>query len=30
MVSSPDMAGTIWEQWGGDAHHAEGTKNHPM
>ena len=22
--------GTIWEEWGGDAHHAAGSKNHPM
>ena len=24
------MPGTIWEQWGGDAHTPAGSKNHPM
>jgi hypothetical protein len=30
MVATPDMPGTIWEQWGGDANNAAGSKNHPM
>lgn len=30
MVSTPEMPGTIWEQWGGDAYNAAGSKNHPM
>ena len=30
MVSTPQMPGTIWEQWGGDAFNSAGSKNHPM
>ena len=26
----PEMPGTIWEEWAGDAYHASGSKNHPM
>jgi len=26
----PEMPGTIWEEWGGDAHSSDGSKNHPM
>jgi hypothetical protein len=28
--STPDMPGTIWEAWTGDATHSDGSKNHPM
>eukprot|EP01051_Picozoa_sp_SAG22_P004323 SAG22_NODE_229_length_14598_cov_13.257052_4_plen_687_part_00 len=30
MVSTDEMPGTIWEQWGGDAHKSAGSKNHPV
>ena len=30
MVATPDMPGTIWEEWGGDAYDSSGSKNHPM
>jgi alpha-L-rhamnosidase len=30
MVMGDDMPGTIWEEWGGDATHSDGSKNHPM
>jgi hypothetical protein len=29
-MSTPDMPGTIWESWEGDATHSDGSKNHPM
>jgi hypothetical protein len=29
-MSTPDMPGTIWEQWTGNAHESDGSKNHPM
>ena len=29
-MSTPDMPGTIWESWSGDATHSDGSKNHPM
>jgi hypothetical protein len=29
-MCTPDMPGTIWESWKGDATHSDGSKNHPM
>lgn len=29
-MSTSDMPGTIWEEWTGDAHTSDGSKNHPM
>lgn len=29
-MATPDMPGTIWESWKGDAHSSDGSKNHPM
>ena len=30
FMTTPGMPGTIWEEWSGDAHHSDGSKNHPM
>jgi hypothetical protein len=30
FMATPDMPGTIWEAWTGDATHSDGSKNHPM
>jgi hypothetical protein len=29
-MSTPDMPGTIWENWNGNATRSDGSKNHPM
>lgn len=29
-MARPEMPGTVWEEWSGDAHHSDGSKNHPM